>query len=396
MRPGSVNRSGSGCGRVRFIRSGSGCGRVRLTVRVRGAAVGSARGDGPGFDGGARGARGRCGRTCATSARHVDWMSDACSIRFLTEATEGVGVRFECATRVGPMRTIDRMEVTEWQDGQVMGIRHRGAVSGTGQFRLTRCPGPAGETHTRFEWAETLRFRWWMGGPFARGRGPSGASGCVGSQPPPFRGPVLTADQPAAPSLGGALSRAATKRAGTACGLGFAAAVDSATPHNMILNDHSILHTITVIINSGAAMDDAAIRGAATDIEVIDDVPDNICSESPGATGEVSRSQAATERLLDAAVEVFAERGFEAARVAEIARRAGLHHRSHLRPLARQARPDCRCCPPRRSAVHEPLGGHRRRAGSRDSHLPGHESHGHAERQVSRRDAGGVRQCQAR
>ena len=71
-------------------------------------------------------------------------------------------------------------------------------------------------------------------------------------------------------------------------------------------------------------MDDAAIRGAATDIEVIDDVPDNICSESPGATGEVSRSQAATERLLDAAVEVFAERGFEAARVAEIARRAGL------------------------------------------------------------------------
>ncbi len=97
--------------------------------------------------------------------RHVDWMSDACSIRFLTEATEGVGVRFECATRVGPMRTIDRMEVTEWQDGQVMGIRHRGAVSGTGQFRLTGCPGPAGATHTRFEWTETLRFRWWMGGP---------------------------------------------------------------------------------------------------------------------------------------------------------------------------------------------------------------------------------------
>lgn len=31
-----------------------------------------------------------------------------------------------------------------------------------------------------------------------------------------------------------------------------------------------------------------------------------------------------TERLLDAAVEVFAEHGFEAARVAEIARRAGL------------------------------------------------------------------------
>ena len=67
-------------------------------------------------------------------------------------------------------------------------------------------------------------------------------------------------------------------------------------------------------------MDDAAMNGAATDIDVTDDVP----SESPGATAGVSRSQAVTERLLDAAVEVFAERGFEAARVAEIARRADL------------------------------------------------------------------------
>ena len=62
------------------------------------------------------------------------------------------------------------------------------------------------------------------------------------------------------------------------------------------------------------------MNGAATDIDVTDDAP----SESPGATRAASRSQAATERLLDAAVEVFAERGFEAARVAEIARRARL------------------------------------------------------------------------
>jgi len=96
--------------------------------------------------------------------RHVDWMSDAYSIRFLTEDTEGVGVRFECATRVGPLRTIDRMEVTEWRDAQVMGIRHHGTVSGAGKFRLSGCAGPAGESHTQFEWTETLRFRWWMGG----------------------------------------------------------------------------------------------------------------------------------------------------------------------------------------------------------------------------------------
>lgn len=54
--------------------------------------------------------------------------------------------------------------------------------------------------------------------------------------------------------------------------------------------------------------------------EAIDDVG----SESEGPAGSVDRPQAVTASLLDAAVEVFAEHGFEAARVAEIARRAGL------------------------------------------------------------------------
>lgn len=47
-------------------------------------------------------------------------------------------------------------------------------------------------------------------------------------------------------------------------------------------------------------------------------------SGSGGPAESVRRPQVVTESLLDAAVEVFAERGFEAARVAEIARRAGL------------------------------------------------------------------------
>lgn len=97
--------------------------------------------------------------------RHVEWMSDAESIRFLTEHTEGEGTRFECVTRLGPLRLIDRMEVTDWRDGAAMGIRHHGVVTGVGQFRLTPLTAPGGEAHTRFEWSETLRFPWWMGGP---------------------------------------------------------------------------------------------------------------------------------------------------------------------------------------------------------------------------------------
>ena len=50
----------------------------------------------------------------------------------------------------------------------------------------------------------------------------------------------------------------------------------------------------------------------------------DIDSASEGAAASADRPQAVTTSLLDAAVEVFAEHGFEAARVAEIARRAGL------------------------------------------------------------------------
>ena len=98
-------------------------------------------------------------------AGHAGWMSDAASIRFLTDATEGVGVCFECDTVLGPLRLTDRMEVTEWLAGEAMGIRHTGVVSGVGRFRLSACEGPNGAVHTRFEWTETLRFPWWMGGP---------------------------------------------------------------------------------------------------------------------------------------------------------------------------------------------------------------------------------------
>jgi hypothetical protein len=92
--------------------------------------------------------------------RHVEWMADAESIRFTTEQHRGVGTIFDCATKVGPLRTVDVMEITEWEPAAAMGIVHRGAVRGAGRFSLREDPGGA----TRFCWAETLRFPWWLGG----------------------------------------------------------------------------------------------------------------------------------------------------------------------------------------------------------------------------------------
>lgn len=93
---------------------------------------------------------------------HVDWMHDAVAIRFTTEQTRGTGTEFLCDTKVGPFKLVDRMEITEWEAGRVMGVRHTGLVTGSGRFTLE--PIDLGR-RTRFTWAEDLVFPWWMGGP---------------------------------------------------------------------------------------------------------------------------------------------------------------------------------------------------------------------------------------
>lgn len=91
---------------------------------------------------------------------HTEWMSDAESISFLSDQTEGVGTAFECLTKVGPLRLNDAMVVTEWAEQEVIGVRHTGLVTGEGRFTLA----PAGTDRTEFCWTEELQFPWWMGG----------------------------------------------------------------------------------------------------------------------------------------------------------------------------------------------------------------------------------------
>ena len=61
-------------------------------------------------------------------ASHVQWMHDAESIWFTSEHREGVGTTFDCETKVGPIKLTDVMEITEWVDEQVMGVRHSGCL----------------------------------------------------------------------------------------------------------------------------------------------------------------------------------------------------------------------------------------------------------------------------
>ena len=100
--------------------------------------------------------------------RHVDWMTDAVAIRFQTAQTRDVGTTFLCDTRIGPIRLVDQMEITEWRPivdstgaaGGRMGVRHTGIVAGAGVFTIEAISG----SRTRFTWTEQLDFPWYLGG----------------------------------------------------------------------------------------------------------------------------------------------------------------------------------------------------------------------------------------
>ncbi len=96
---------------------------------------------------------------------HAQWMSDAEEIIFHGDQRQGRGTRFDCVTKVGPIRMTDRMEVIQWVEGSSIGIRHKGIVSGTGFFELRPRPLAGGGEHTEFAWIETLRFGWHLAGP---------------------------------------------------------------------------------------------------------------------------------------------------------------------------------------------------------------------------------------
>jgi hypothetical protein len=96
----------------------------------------------------------------ADLAAHVDWMKDAKNLTFISAETSGVGAKMRVATVVGPFRTDDVIEVTDWIEGEMIGVAHRGLVKGTGQ--LSAVPLSVG---TRIKWVEDLSFPWWLGGP---------------------------------------------------------------------------------------------------------------------------------------------------------------------------------------------------------------------------------------
>ncbi len=85
--------------------------------------------------------------------RQPEWMKDALSIEVLTDGQLGVGTRMRVPTKIGPFRTTDLMEVTEFVPPQRWTVVHRGLVTGEGTFELEEVDGGRA---TRVRWRERL------------------------------------------------------------------------------------------------------------------------------------------------------------------------------------------------------------------------------------------------
>jgi carbon monoxide dehydrogenase subunit G len=94
-------------------------------------------------------------------ASHVTWMRDAESIRFVGDTRRGVGTVMICRTRVGPIRTDDRLEVVGWEEGRSIAVAHTGLVRGSGELRLI----PRGSNSCTIRWRESLVFPRYVVGP---------------------------------------------------------------------------------------------------------------------------------------------------------------------------------------------------------------------------------------
>jgi hypothetical protein len=84
--------------------------------------------------------------------RQPEWMRDADSVRVLTPARQGVGVRIAVKTRIFGLTVFTEiLEVVEWRPPERLAVRHAGFVRGNGEWRFDL--DVAG---TRYRWSEEL------------------------------------------------------------------------------------------------------------------------------------------------------------------------------------------------------------------------------------------------
>lgn len=104
--------------------------------------------------------RARVWEALANLESHVAWMKDAVSLTFTSESRRGPGTEMRVTTAVGPVRTVDLLRVTGWNEGESIDVEHLGLVRGQGRLKVL-----GDEDGSVVSWTEDLRFPWRLGGP---------------------------------------------------------------------------------------------------------------------------------------------------------------------------------------------------------------------------------------
>ncbi|MBW2472611.1 MAG: SRPBCC family protein [Deltaproteobacteria bacterium] len=91
---------------------------------------------------------------------HGEWMQDAEAVEIVGELRRGAGTVMRVPTRVGPLATEDWIIVTDWIEGERIGVVHVGLVTGAGAITVE----PEGDG-TRVRWEEQLDLPITLGGP---------------------------------------------------------------------------------------------------------------------------------------------------------------------------------------------------------------------------------------
>jgi len=81
-----------------------------------------------------------------------DWQLEARDFVVTSVEREGVGVTAEATVSIGGITTRDVAEVVAWEPNKLLGIEHKGWVSGKGELHLTAL----GSDRTHVFWVETL------------------------------------------------------------------------------------------------------------------------------------------------------------------------------------------------------------------------------------------------
>ena len=90
---------------------------------------------------------------------HREWIESVESLSFITDEHAGPGTVFDVVVGIGPLRLPGRMTIERWDEGQAIGIRREGSISGTGIIALTQRGN-----RTNLSWEEEFALPWWLGG----------------------------------------------------------------------------------------------------------------------------------------------------------------------------------------------------------------------------------------